>query len=126
MNLGDPNLRENQVLCDVPADASYPSEFDWRDYNLVTRVKDQGSCGSCYIFASIGVFETQIMIDKFSFNGTGPIPPNTFELSEQTELNCAPGHCNGGFVSEVFDDFQRFGAQEYSHGEPHYDGRVSA
>ena len=30
-----------------------PSSYDWRNYNKVCEVQDQGSCGSCWAFATI-------------------------------------------------------------------------
>jgi C1A family cysteine protease len=35
-----------------------PKELDWRESNLVNPVRDQGTCGSCYSFASIAVVES--------------------------------------------------------------------
>ena len=34
-----------------------PSAYDWRDYNRVSAVKDQGSCGSCWAFATVANLE---------------------------------------------------------------------
>jgi hypothetical protein len=58
--------------------SSLSIEVDWRKANLATAVKDQGSCGSCWAFASTAVVESHVA------KATGLL----FELSvEQVRLN---------------------------------------
>jgi len=73
---------------------TYTGTFDWRDVNgqnWVTSVKNQGSCGSCWIFGATAAFETQINIDA---NDSAL----DFDASEQKILSCLSGGwgCGGG------------------------------
>jgi hypothetical protein len=54
-----------------------------------TPIKDQGSCGSCWAFAAVGLLESMILKN----NGT------TVDLSEQYMLSCNSWGwgCDGGF-----------------------------
>ena len=76
-----------------------PESFDWREKGVVSPVKDQGQCGSCYSFSSTGALEAHHNI-KY---GASEFKP----LSEQQILDCSfdfDNHgCDGGLPSHVFE-----------------------
>jgi len=49
----------------APGKRRLPSSFDWRDRAVVTPVKDQGQCGSCWAFASVAALESAAIIAGF-------------------------------------------------------------
>lgn len=72
--------------------------FSWVDRGKVTTVKNQGTCGSCWAFASAAVLESNFMIRR----------NQTLDLSEQSMLDCSGGgSCNGGWYGTVFKYYIR-------------------
>lgn len=74
------------------------SHYDLRDYKLVTPVREQSACGSCWAFGSVAVLESSLLRINPTINA------NTLDLSEQQILDCSPGGgCWGGWYGTVFD-----------------------
>lgn len=68
--------------------------IDWTEKNVVTPVKDQGQCGSCWAFSTTGALESGYAL------ATG----NLVSISEQQYVDCDgfPNlGCNGGQMSSA-------------------------
>ena len=74
---------------------SAPDSWSWKSQGGVTSVKNQASCGSCAVFASVAA------IDTCFWQVTGRLVD---DLSEQHVMDCAYGYgygnagCDGGFM----------------------------
>lgn len=66
-----------------------PSAFDWRTEVGLPPIRNQGGCGSCWAFATVGAFECNIKIKD----------GKTVDLSEQYLVNCnrSGWGCDGGW-----------------------------
>lgn len=72
----------------------YYEDIDWRDFNVVNSVKDQGQCGSCWAFSTIASLESIVAINTDIL----------YNLSEQQLVDCdRKDHgCNGGLMDNAF------------------------
>ncbi len=90
----------NNKNCDIQTTMNLynkiPDNIDYRQKNAVTPVKNQGKCGSCWAFSTVGALES-----KYALN-TGKL--KTF--SEQKLVDCSDSNfgCNGGLMHKAFDD----------------------
>lgn len=84
---------ENVFTTDSKFIAAYPSKLDYRNYlgyNWMTPVRDQGGCGSCWAFSTLGSLEAIIKL----YNSD---PFMDLDLSEQELVSCTvTGSCAYG------------------------------
>ncbi|XP_045778492.1 cathepsin O-like isoform X1 [Maniola jurtina] len=76
--------------------AALPLKVDWREKGVIGPVRDQGLCGACWAFSTIGVMEAMAAIN------TGKLS----SLSVQEAIDCAGlGNvgCSGGDICLLLD-----------------------
>lgn len=103
-------LRQRRSACR----SKPPSSIDWRQQGAVTPVKDQGSCGSCWAFSSVGAIEGAHAI------ATGKL----VSLSEQELVSCAlsTDGCDGGLMDPAFEWVIQNGGINSEDGYPYVSG----
>lgn len=79
---------------------SLPESWDWRTKGVVSPIRDQGQCGSCWAFSGTATIESAVAIKTGVLN----------DLSEQQGVDCSTikeGYknmgCNGGWYYNLWD-----------------------
>jgi C1A family cysteine protease len=122
------DLPRNYILNEINS-TELPPSVDWRTKGVVTPVKNQGQCGSCYSFSNTGALEGIFAIRYGQLES----------FSEQQIVDCSlrseggPNMgCNGGQISKTMDWIGKIGGlcnethYPYSSGTSQSSGKCSS
>ena len=107
-------MKNDKAPSSLPASIKRSADmraFNWRDIKMMTPVKDQQQCGSCWAFSGMAVYESIYKI----------MHGRELDLSEQYTVDCLEGitvagvnadcgSCNGGNVPFLFRTMVKNGA----------------
>ena len=85
LNLED---KKSQLITSKIKNNTIPASIDWRQRGAVTHIKNQGQCGSCWAFASIGSIEGQW---KISGNDLTSLSEQYLVSCDTDALGCVKG-----------------------------------
>jgi inhibitor of cysteine peptidase len=89
---GSPN--PSNPIAEIPLKGDLPASLDWRPAGIVPAPRDQGACGGCWSFGTVGIMESAIA------KAGGPLT----DLSEQFLISCNTDgwNCIGGLTANKY------------------------
>ena len=88
-----------------------PDEFDWRDYGVVERCRDQGACGANWALATMGNLEA-LYAAHYGIH-------KTFSTQMLIDCDTNDSGCNGGLMEYAYTYLKKLGGIMYDADYPY-------
>ena len=89
-------IHSEQPIINILSDKKLPKHVDWRKEGIVSSVKNQLECGSCWAFSAVGAIEGEWSLKHHQL----------YNLSEQELVDCSGylgnNGCDGGSMDNAF------------------------
>jgi len=105
---------KSQILPIRAAQESLPATFDWRDSNVVTAVKNQEQCGSCWAFSA-----TENVESVWIIGGKGNLNNTDFAPQQIVDCDTTDDGCDGGEPSTAYEYLISAGGIESEQSYPY-------
>jgi len=99
---------------EVQLDGQVAEAVDWRTKGVVTPVKDQGQCGSCWAFSATEAIESYAALSGKSLVALSP--------QQITSCDKVDGGCNGGNTETAYEYVVKAGGIESGADYPYTSG----
>merc|ERR1712019_136663 len=95
--LNQPLASEDSPALSVDDSSELEDAVDWTTRGAVNAIKNQGQCGSCWAFSTVGTLESAWQIS------TGTL----YSLAEQQLVDCdrSDNGCSGGWPHTAYDSY---------------------
>jgi len=119
LNSGGGRGRRSDMVADVlpPSTQAAPATWDWRNSNpaVVSPVKDQGQCGSCWAFSATENIESMHALKHGDLPILGP--------EQIVDCDDVDAGCNGGDTPTAFEYVTQAGGQDTEDSYPYKAGQ---
>ncbi len=89
------------VIDQIEEFGALPASLDWRSKGVVSAIRDQGQCGSCWSFSGTSTLESAVAIKSGKL----------YDLSEQQGVDCSTiknGYSNMGCNGGMYDTLWKY------------------
>jgi len=91
-----PESKQRKLKSSILPTGDLPEQVDWASFGAVSSIQNQGSCGGCWAFATVGAIEGLLYIQNKTL----------YQLSPQQLIDCSSSFgnegCNGGLMDDAF------------------------